>query len=424
MKYRSRTERQLKLGVWAYVMLVIFEGALRKWLLPGLSDALLVIRDPIAIMVLLFARAKGYLSFNPYTFWMILIGCLGIVTAVTLGHGNIFVALYGARIFIVHFPFMFAMAKIFTIEDVIDIGKAFLWISLPMTLLIIVQFYSPQSAFVNRGVGGDISGAGFSGAMGYFRPPATFSFTNGTALFYGLVAAYVFYFWFNTFLVKRSLLIASTVCLILSIPFSISRTLTFEVALSMTFMVVALWHKPKYLKKVLFAAVVVGIAFFFLSSQSFFSTGTDALTARFDNASGSEGDINDVLMDRILAGMLYAIQMAPNLPFFGYGMGMGTNAGAALLTGSATFLIAEEEWGRVIGEMGLLMGFIVILIRVAFSISTLKKAIKDLRRSNPLPWMLISFGFMQILQGQWGQPTALGFSIIAGGLVLASMNRV
>jgi hypothetical protein len=424
MKYRSRAERQLKLGVWAYILLVVFEGALRKWVLPGLSDALLVVRDPIAIMILLYARSKGYLSFNPYTFWMILVGGLGIITAVTLGHGNFLVALYGARILIVHFPFMFAMAKIFTIEDVIDVGRALLWISLPMTVLIIVQFYSPQSAFINRGVGGDIAGAGFSGALGYFRPPATFSFTNGTGLFYGLIAAYVFYFWFNTFLIKRFLLIASTVCLVLSVPFSISRTLTFEVVLSMAFMVVALWHKPKYLWKVVFAAGIMGIAFFFLRNQSFFATGTDALTARFDNASGSEGDINDVFMDRILAGMVYAIQNAPNLPFFGYGLGMGTNAGAVLLTGSATFLIAEQEWGRVIGEMGLLMGFIVILIRVAFSITTLKKSIKFLRRNNPLPWMLISYGFMQILQGQWGQPTALGFSIIAGGLVLASMNTV
>ncbi len=423
MKYRSKTERQLKWGVWAYILLVVFEGALRKWLLPGLSDALLVIRDPIAIMVLLFARAKGYLSFNPYTFWMILIGGIGIITAVTLGHGNFLVALYGARIFIIHFPFMFAMAKIFTIEDVIDVGKALLWISLPMTLLIIVQFYSPQSAFVNRGVGGDVAGAGFSGALGYFRPPGTFSFTNGTSMFYGLVAAYVFYFWFNTFLIKRFLLIASTVCIMLAIPFSISRTLTFEVALSLAFMVVALWHKPKYLWKVLFAGVIVGIAFYFLSNQSFFSTGTDVLGARFDEASNSEGDVNDVLMNRILAGMVYAVQNAPNLPFFGYGLGMGTNAGAVLLTGNATFLISEEEWGRVIGEMGLLMGFIVILIRVVFSFSTLKKSIQYLRSNNPLPWMLISFGFMQILQGQWGQPTNLGFSVIAGGLVLAAMNR-
>lgn len=422
MQYSSKIEWQLKVSVWAYILLVMFEGGLRKWVLPGLSDALLIIRDPIAIFVLLMARTKGYLSFNPYSFWMVLIGILSIFTAVAIGHGNFWVALYGARIFIVHFPFMFLMGKIFTEEDVIEVGRALLWIALPMTVLIILQFYSPQSAWVNLGVGGDTSGAGFSGALGYYRPPATFSFTNGTSLFYGLVAAFVFYFWFNTFLINKFLLIAATFCLILSIPFSISRTLLFEVALSCVFMVVAVWHRPNYLRKIIAAGIIVGAALFFLRDQSFFATGTEALTARFEQASTSEGDIDEVLSNRILAGMVFAVQNAPNLPFFGLGVGMGTNVGAVLLTGSATFLIAEEEWGRVMGELGLLMGFIVVIIRVVFSFSTLKRSVVELRDKNPLPWMLMSFSFMQILQAQWGQPTILGFSVIAGGLVLAAFN--
>jgi len=35
--------------VWLYIILVITEGALRKWFLPSLSDSLLIIRDPIAL---------------------------------------------------------------------------------------------------------------------------------------------------------------------------------------------------------------------------------------------------------------------------------------------------------------------------------------------------------------------------------------
>ena len=31
--------------VWAYFWLLLFEGALRKWLVPGLSSALLIVRD-------------------------------------------------------------------------------------------------------------------------------------------------------------------------------------------------------------------------------------------------------------------------------------------------------------------------------------------------------------------------------------------
>jgi hypothetical protein len=52
------------------------------------------------------------------------------------------------------------------------------------------------------------------------------------------------------------------------------------------------------------------------------------------------------------------------LPFFGFGIGMGTNAGARLLIGrSDVFLIAEGEWGRMIGEMGAIFGVGAILIR-------------------------------------------------------------
>ena len=83
---------------------------------------------------------------------------------------------------------MFAIGAIFTVDDVIKVGKVTLWISIPMAVLIGLQFYSPQSAWVNRGVGGDESGAGFTGALGYFRPPGTFSFTNGNAFFFALVS--------------------------------------------------------------------------------------------------------------------------------------------------------------------------------------------------------------------------------------------
>ena len=63
-----------------------------------------------------------------------------------------------------------------------------------MTLLIALQFYSPQSAWVNRGIGGDIKGGGFTGALGYFRPPGTFSFTTGVSQFFSFTAAFIIFF--------------------------------------------------------------------------------------------------------------------------------------------------------------------------------------------------------------------------------------
>ncbi len=420
---QPKIRNRLKAAIWGYLLLIIFEGALRKWFLPGLSNPLLIVRDPLAIYVLLVARSRGYLTFNGYSFWMIVIGIFGTITAVLVGHGNLFVALFGARIFLIHFPLMFSIGRIFTTQDVIKFGRVLLWISIPMTVLIILQFYSPQSAWVNRGVGGDVAGAGFSGANGFFRPPGTFSFTNGNSLYFGLVSSYVFYFWTSPAMINKILLIASTVCLLISIPFSISRTLLFETGLSIGFMVVALWNKPEYLKKVMLGAGIVFISFFILKSQSFFATGADAFSERFTTANEAEGGLNSVFMDRFLGGMIGAVQGAPDLPFFGYGLGMGTNAGSTLLTGGRAFLIAEQEWGRVIGELGLLMGFIVIIIRVSFSFTASRRGIIELRHNNPLPWMLLSTGFIQIIQGGWAQPTSLGFSIMSGGLILAAMNK-
>lgn len=412
----------LKASVWLYFFLLIFEGALRKWVFPALSTPILVIRDPLAIYIFIVARQKGYLKFNGYSFFMVLAGLVSAFTAMTLGHGDLFVAIFGARILVIQFPLIFAIGKILDWEDVIKMGRMIVLISLPMTLLIGLQFYSPQSAWVNRGIGNDTNGGGFVGALGYFRPPGTFSFTTGVTSFYGLVAAFVFYFWLHNNLVKKWLLIAATGCLLLAIPFSISRSLFFEVAISLSFSVIAAWKRPKYIGRVIFGAMVVLIFYQLFRNQSFFATSTDAFSNRFESANESEGGLHGVLIDRLLGGMITALQNAPNIPFFGYGVGMGTNVGSNLINGTSSFLISEEEWGRIIGEQGLLIGFIVIIIRVSVTIKILREAMKYLRKTDALPWMLISFCLILLLQAQWGQPTALGFTVLSAGLTMAAFN--
>ena len=173
--------RLLKRGVWAYFLLLIFEGALRKWVLPELAAPLLVVRDPIALWLLVLAWRRGLLPATPYLTGMLLVGIVGFFTALLFGHGNLTVAVYGVRILLLHFPLSFVIGRVFDRADVERVGRAMLWIAVPMTVLIGLQFYSPQSDWVNRGVGGDVEGAGFSGALDFFRPPGTFSFTRAAS---------------------------------------------------------------------------------------------------------------------------------------------------------------------------------------------------------------------------------------------------
>ena len=355
---------------------------------------------------------------------MWIIGSIAFVTAMFWGHGNLPVALFGIRILMLHFPLIFVIGRVFDQEDVVKIGKVLLFAALPMTALMVIQFNSPQSDFVNLGVGGDTEGAGFVGALGYFRPSGTFSFTTGLTSFYGLVTAYLLYFWIeNTETVKKWLVISATFCFIIAIPISISRTLLFQTLISLAFLLVIAIRKPNKLIKII-AALFVGTGLLFLlNNVDFFRTGIEVFIDRFESANEAEGGASGVFVDRFLGGMIGAVTNLNDLPFWGHGVGMGTNVGAKLLTGQTDFLISEQEWGRLIGEMGILLGLAAIGLRAALTVKMAIQSFRALRRENYLPWMLLSFGFLFILQGQWAQPTALGFAVLSGGLILAAFKN-
>ncbi|NQX02623.1 hypothetical protein HQ447_18345 [bacterium] len=414
--------RDLKWGIWAYFLLLIFEGALRKWFLPFLATPLLVARDPLALWLVVVALSRGTLKLNGYILTMGVIGIVGTFTALTLGHGNLAVAIYGARILLFHFPLMFMIGRVFDRNDAVQIGKATLWIAIPMTVLIALQFYSPQSAWVNRGVGGDLAGAGFSGSMGFFRPPGTFSFTNGTTLFYSFLTPFVFYFWLESKTIPKLILLIATLGLLASIPLSISRTLLFQVGVTFAFTILAISRRPKYLGPLVMGLAAAAIALAILSTTPFYDTASQAFSARFEIANEVEGGLEGVFLDRFLGGLIGAVIGSGDQPFFGFGQGKGTNVGSMLLSGTTVFLISEGEWGRVIGELGPILGLVLIGCRLVLSGEVATKSYERLVKGDLLPWLLLSFGLITLAQGGWAQPTSLGFGTMIGGLLLASLE--
>ena len=124
-----------------------------------------------------------------------------------------------------------------------------------------------------------------------------------------------------------------------------------------------------------------------------------------------------------MGGLYEAIATADQRPIWGLGIGMGTNAGAKILTGSSDFLISEGEWGRVIGEIGPLLGILFILLRVFISISLGVRSFREIKFGNSLSWILFSNVLITFSQAQWAQPTALGFSVFFAGILLASLKK-
>ena len=50
----------IKKLIWAYFLLLLFGGSLKEMVLPGLSQGLLIVRDPIVIWIYYFAMSRTF----------------------------------------------------------------------------------------------------------------------------------------------------------------------------------------------------------------------------------------------------------------------------------------------------------------------------------------------------------------------------
>jgi hypothetical protein len=416
----------IKIAIWVYLWLWIFEGALRKWILPSLATPLLVVRDPIAIYIILRAFYLNVKFRNPFVVLSFIITLLSFIITITFGHGNIFVGLYGARIMLIHFPLIFIIGSVFEKEDVLKMGRVLLVVNLLMTVIVYIQFISPQTAFINVGLGGEGS-AGFSGAKGYSRPPGTFSFISGLSVFYTAVSVFVFYFWLSKDTCSKILLYLSTITLVIALPLTISRGAVVAVFIVGMFAIIASVTSTKMLNKLLITVFVFYVAFAVLQNYvEIFSLGTEVFMDRVEAANkstGSEGGLKDSILLRVADDIVRPFVNLFSQPMFAGNLGMGTNAGAQMLTGKISFLVSETEFGRLVGEQGIVFGGGIMFLRIFLTISIAIRSWKLPKEERLLPFILCGAACSAIFQGQWAQPSVLGFAVIMVGLVMVNLKK-
>jgi hypothetical protein len=114
--------------------------------------------------------------------------------------------------------------------------------------------------------------------------------------------------------------------------------------------------------------------------------------------------------------------MLPEVPLPGAGIGLGTNVGARLATGERAFLVAEGAWGATIGELGPVLGVVLLLMRLALACTMAIAATSQALKKNTLPLILCSSALPDMVLGGTAQPTSLGFLVVGAGMVLAACN--
>jgi hypothetical protein len=405
--------------IWLYIFLWLIEGGLRRWFLPGLASPLLLIRDPLVIAIYCLAVSNNVFPANGFITWGAILAVLSFVNAMVLGHGNLFVALYGVRCDFLHVPLIFIMGKVMRQKDIIGLAKVAVWVSVPYTALLVAQFYQPQDAWVNRGVGGNLDGAGFIGALDRFRPPGTFSFITGPSQLYPLFTAC----WFALLLARKLpvwTMIASGGAILVAIPVSVSRLFFLSVAIVAVTGVGAMFVGGRFSIKLVIQFILVAIVLYVLAGRSLvFQDGMEAFSARWETATTDNGGFKVAIVDRVLEGLFGSFS---EVKYSGLGTGFSTNVGQKSLTQEVGFGASEGEWGRLLYDNGFILGSLLICYRIALASSIIFASFRAWQRRSTLSLLFASACFLLLLNGQWGQTSTLGSAVIGGGLTLAAAS--
>lgn len=424
---QERARRWIRQLIWVYFWLLLIEGSLRKWVVPQLSNPLLLIRDPIVVLIYFFSVRARVFPKNTWVVVLVIIAAFCILTSyvnlwlyvsppiITL------VAGYGVHANFFHLPLIFVMASVLSFDDVKKIGWWTLLLIVPMTVLMVAQFQAAPGAFVNLTAGGE--GEMMTSALGKVRTAGPFSFVVGVAAYFSLATGFLVWAVLRPGTYRIWLLAAAGAALIIGASVSGSRLVVANCGLVIASLLIVVFVRPDVINRfgrVLVAVVVLSYA---VSRTPIFREGVHVLSARVSEVSqATEQTMTQGLISRFLSGFEESVYIYTKAPLMGYGLGIGTNAGARFLTGHTMFLLSEDEWSRVFLESGPILGLAFIAWRLALAMRTGWACVKSVRLGNLLPLLIFASAFFPMINGQFGQPTILGFAVFATGVALAAMK--
>jgi len=410
----------IKKLIWAYFLLLLVEGALRKWFLPSLSQGLLIIRDPIVIWIYYLCYAQGVFPLNNKYLqrcfqWVALAAILSLL----VNQAHPLTIAYGARTNLLHFPLIFIMARVLSFEDVVKFGKAFLLLALPMTWIVAQQFQADRFDAINVAAGG--TGHQMMTSGDKVRASGTFTFVSGIVFYYCFTVAFLIYGFLMKGTFPKWMLYLGTSASLLAMVTAGSRSVIAECLQVLACIGFLAFYKPSEFGKIagsIFGFSVLGIILY--TQVDLFKEGLNFLSLRFEEAANVEGNPIEAYFTRYLDIIIAPYYFNMWTGFFGNGLGKATRAGSALGGGYGG---AEISWARHVLENGLLVGGLYILWRVWVFKDLMIACINGVKKGSFLAIFLFGAVAPILLFSPLGQPTNLGFAAFGGGLCLASLNQ-
>lgn len=435
LSVRERGRRRLVALITFIYLLLIFEGALRKWMFPSLSQVLFFIRDPFVLIAYWMAFRHGFFpKGNVVLLAGIAFGVLAVLLVgaqtVSTGTGSVILAGYGWRNYFLYIPLAFVIGEAFDAPDVQRIVRWTLILAIPTSALVFLQFMAPLDSPINVGFGGS-DALQFRGLTSgeHTRPMGLFTSDIGEKEFAVSALAMAFSLWLlpATRRYMKFWLLVTTTCAVLA-------------CLAVCGSRAAIVHSGIILLAAIACAVLIRgggisaravlwpslIAFAAVALYPIlFPEGFKTFVDRWNHAAIVEHRYFATLgiFGRALYGFIDFFTLMGDTPLVGYGLGLAGNARLVLGIQIEGFTgWAETDWARQIVDLGPVMGVLFILYRIAFTIWLGLRCLNGARQlRDPLPLLLFAFVGIDLLYGLvTGHGTVNGYVWIFTGFCLAA----
>jgi hypothetical protein len=434
---RELARRRLVRLVFAIYLLALFEGALRKYLLPQFGQYIFFIRDPIVAWTYVLATRAGLWPRRETMLQVVLWACgLGVVLLVLqLAFGapselRLLLGAYGWRAYFFYPPLALLIGAQFERDDLLRLARFTLLLAVPVALLVAGQFFSSPTATINVGTAEDrlLQFRDLAVDTAHVRPTGLFSSSAGQQQFVASAVALLMAL-VITPAARRSaglaLLLAGGAALLTCLGLSGSRGTVVQAAMVMLFaLLVALLGRGAAVRARAAAIPLVLMVGAVVLYPVVFPEGFAAFATRWTTAAHEEREVGGIF-GRALGGFTDFIRLVDAVPPLGVGLGFGGNAATLLkatVDGVQPGVYAETDYSRHMVDLGVACGVAYILLRFAFAGWMLRRVLGATRRSgDPLPMMLFAYAGYVILLGQiTGNGSINVYGWLFAGLCLAA----
>jgi hypothetical protein len=357
------------------MLIVIFEGAIRKWAAESSTLPLILLRDLLAMYLVVRAFTHGHFRRHPQlAFFMLAWSCCVIgwgLLQLVLGESSFPILLIGLRFWLLYLWFALAVAVGMSEHDYVAALRVLLFTLVLMAPLAALQHYSPPGAFVNRSLDVDEEDI-FVVIAGVVRTTGTFSFTSGFTIFVGLCAPFALGA-FEARKRKPSHMLAALLVfgglITCSLVSGARASVIYIGAMVLLFLLGSLLFAPMRRKgwallATLFVALLVVVLAFV------FQAAIEATQERFRVAAENED-----LLERITSIFLGEADMLDKMSWLGSGIGVGSNLAQYVQFSTRTvFIYGETEAARTLLEGGLL-GVLFVLLKFVVIVAGLFKGL-------------------------------------------------